>query len=47
MHQLLFQLFDDKSKGRLVQSHFVDFLNEKLGYNFTMFFKKKQQMGLD
>lgn len=31
MHQLLFQLFDDKSKGRLVQSHFVDFLNEKLG----------------
>ncbi|XP_057371298.1 NADPH oxidase 5-like [Daphnia carinata] len=31
MHQLLFQLFDDKSKGKLVQSHFVDFLNEKLG----------------
>ncbi|XP_046642950.1 NADPH oxidase 5-like isoform X1 [Daphnia pulicaria] len=31
VHQLLFKLFDDKSKGRLVQSQFIDFLNEKLG----------------
>nr|CAH0104031.1 unnamed protein product [Daphnia galeata] len=31
VHQLLFKLFDDKYKGSLVQSQFVDFLNEKLG----------------
>ena len=31
MHVLLFQLFDDQSKGKIAQSHILDILSEKLG----------------
>lgn len=31
VHHILFELFDSQSKGTLVQSDFVEYLNEKLG----------------